>query len=272
MFSRYQQFLAFRMKPEKTETPGRRTARQKAPLSQPKGDSAAGRGPATRTTPKPKTSPKLKLPPALKKDKELVEVTQSTPPKPTSSKMKLSVSNSKISIADETQPSTLDLLNISSSSDSQSNDTLDKLSEIGSDELEDTVPTISIPDDIRTEAGTNWRLKEAILNSFHYGKETIKAHEFARSDSDLKTADIVCSDEHSLDSKKYRVKIHLGNYLSSYLTEFFLSFLVFFSQKIYCHKINFKLIIESGYEVLPITQLQYLENENSKPFWGRLKS
>ena len=198
------------MKPEKSETPGRRTARQKATLSQPKGDPAIGRGPATRTTPKLKSSPKLKLPPVIKKEKDLVEENQPTPPKPNPSKMKLSVSNSKISLADDTQPSALDLLNASTSSDSQSNDTLDKLSEIGSDELEDTVPTISIPDEIRTEAGTNWRLKEAILNSFHYGKETIKAHEFARSDSDLKTADIICSAEHSLDSKKYRVKIHLG--------------------------------------------------------------
>ena len=133
--------------------------------------------------------------------------------------MKLSVSNSQISLDENAPPSSLDILNTSNSSNGSqpSIDTLDKLSEINSDELEDTVPLIEIPNDIRTEAGSNWRLKEAILNSFHFGTATIKANEFARSDSDLKTAEIVASKDHTLDSKKYRVKIHLGNINSEFL-------------------------------------------------------
>ena len=225
--------LILRMKTDKTETPSRR--RGKDVLSTPKQDPALVRGLKTRTTSKtpkepkgspttksspknPKTSPRTKKSNEAKKvpagKNDILESHASTPPKPNvGSKLKLSVSSSQISLADDTPLSALESLNNSSGSD-PSTDTLDKLSEIGSDELADPVPLIQIPDNIRAEAGTNWRLKEAILNSFHFGIPTIKSHEFARSDSDLKTAEILSSNEHTLDSKKYRVKMHLGILLS----------------------------------------------------------
>ena len=200
---------------DKSDTPTRRTGRQKVSTT-PRTDQSLTRASMAKT-PKPvkdQKSPKSKKVTAVKKEK-VNENVMSTPPKPGQSNLKLSVSSGKIALEDDSQPlSSLDLLNESNSSDDKSlNDTLDKLSEIESDEFDEKVPIIKIPDDIRAEAGSNWRLKEAILNSFHFGKASIKAHEFAKSDSDLKTAEIVASNEHSLDSKRYRVKIHLGNIL-----------------------------------------------------------
>lgn len=198
---------------DKTVTPTRKTGRQKPSIT-PKTDQPPVRASLTKTPKKSKDqkSPKSKKVPAMKKEKLNVNVI-STPPKPGQSSMKLSISSGKISLDEDTQPlSSLDLLNSSSSSENKSlDDTLDKLSEIGSDEFDEKVPIINIPDDIRAEAGSNWRLKEAILNSFHFGKASIKAHEFAKSNSDLKTAEIVASSDHTLESKRYRVKIHLGN-------------------------------------------------------------
>ena len=130
-----------------------------------------------------------------------------TPPK---SNLKLSISANKIDILDDTPLSNLDALNNSSSSENASGtDPLNELPELDSDEITQT-PIIEIPQEVRLEAGQNWRLKEAILNSFIFGKPSIKSQEFARSDSDIKTAEVVASNEHSLDSKKFRVKLHLG--------------------------------------------------------------
>jgi len=156
-----------------------------------------------------KTSPKGKKSPIVKES----DVPPSTPPKPSPSGMKLSISNSEISLNE--QKSALDALNTTTSSESSINsqsDTLDKLSEITSDDVDVGVSKIDIPDEIRKEAGQNWRLKEAILNSFHFGKNSIQSHEFARSDSDKKTAEVLASSDHTLESKKYRVKLHLGRF------------------------------------------------------------
>ena len=210
---------------DKTDTP-RRKGRQKVSTT-PKTDQSSSRASLSKTPkpPKDQKSPKTKKAPTVKKEK-LNENIMSTPPKPGQSNMKLSVSNSKIALEEDSQPlSSLDLLNDSNSSENKSmDDTLDKLSEIESDEFDEKLPIIKIPDNIRAEAGSNWRLKEAILNSFHFGKATIKAHEFAKSDSDLKTAEIVASSDHTLDSKRYRVKIHLGNINFSN----FLIFIIFY--------------------------------------------
>ena len=139
------------------------------------------------------------------------------------SQVKLSISKTEIKISDEPsiENSTLDdapltaleeLFSNSSSSPDKStkNDTLVDM-ELNSDELDDvSLPVLSIPDEIRSEAGPNWRMKEALLNSYHFGKATIKATDFARSQSEIKTAEILADKTHSLESKKYFVKIHLG--------------------------------------------------------------
>ena len=75
-----------------------------------------------------------------------------------------------------------------------------------------TLVEISIPETIRNEAGPHWRLKEAILASYHYGRATISAADFARSNSDSKTAEIITNEAHTWDSKKHHVKLHLANY------------------------------------------------------------
>ena len=160
-------------------------------------------------TSKPKAKPK-KSPTGLSKtghSKSHSEIVTVTPPK---SNLKLSISANKIDILDDTPLSNLDELNNSSSSENASGtDVLNELPELDSDEISQT-PVIEIPQEVRLEAGQNWRLKEAILNSFIFGKPSIKSQEFARSDSDVKTAEIVASNDHSLDSKKFRVKLHLG--------------------------------------------------------------
>ena len=97
--------------------------------------------------------------------------TPSTPPKPGSSQLKMSISNNEISLDGTESKSVLESLNTSNSSlGSLNNDTLDKLSEIHPDEYNEipTVPLIEIPDNVRVEAGQHWRLKEAILNSFYF--------------------------------------------------------------------------------------------------------
>lgn len=200
-------------KTDKGDTPSRNTRpRQKVIPGSSKAEPGPVRGSSKTPKNKDQKSPKAKKIPLLRKEKS-IEAGSSTPPKPGSSSLKMSISNSQISLDENMHPSSLDMLDASTSSGDthNSSDPLDKLSEINSDELEDPVPLIEIPSDIRSEAGSNWRLKEAILNSFHFGTATIKASEFARSDSDLKTAEIVASKDHTLDSKKYRVKIHLGN-------------------------------------------------------------
>ena len=86
-------------------------------------------------------------------------------------------------------------------------------SEDSSDDMkEPNLPEISIPDAIRKEAGQHWRLKEAILASYHYGRATIFAADFARSNSESKTAAVIADSKHSWDSKKHHVKLHLANY------------------------------------------------------------
>ena len=115
---------------------------------------------------------------------------------------------------DDTPLSILEELFSASSNESTGkispNDTLDDL-EIGSDELNNApLPLLAIPEATRTEAGPNWRMKEALLNSYHFGKPTISASEFARSQSEIKTAEVLADTTHSLESKKYYVKVHLG--------------------------------------------------------------
>ena len=117
---------------------------------------------------------------------------------------------------DDTPLSMLDELFSESSNEStenvSQNDTLGDM-EINSDELSDApLPLLAIPEATRTEAGPNWRMKEALLNSYHFGKPTISASEFARSQSETKTAEVLADTAHSLESKKYYVKIHLGRF------------------------------------------------------------
>ena len=135
---------------------------------------------------------------------------------------KLSISKTEIKISnepntigdaslnDDTPLSNLDEIFSNSSESIGKEDTLTDM-EITSDELGDvSLPVLSIPDEVRSEAGPNWRMKEALLNSYHFGKTTIKATDFARSQSEIKTAEILADKSHSLESKKYFVKIHLG--------------------------------------------------------------
>ena len=164
-----------------------------------------------------KSSPKPNPTPVTQIKKESGLETPMTPPKPSSSQLRLSISNTEISLGQSGSKSALESLNDSSDSNSSrdigADDTLDKLSEINAEEFEmgePSLPSIKIPDEIRVEAGQQWRLKEAIMNSFHFGKASIRASEFAKSNSDLKTAEVVASEAHTLESKKFRVKIHLG--------------------------------------------------------------
>ena len=130
-----------------------------------------------------------------------------------------SVNTDEVSLNDDTPLSNLDELFSTSSESISKDDTLTDL-ELTSDELGDvSLPVLSIPDEVRSEAGPNWRMKEALLNSFHFGKTTIKATDFARSQSEIKTAEILADKSHSMESKKYFVKIHLGT--SSSLLGFF---------------------------------------------------
>ena len=174
---------------QSARTPGRR------PKKDAKSAPTPTRGPSERLS-KPKTSPKLKTSPKTKtksvdKPKE-PDLAPSTPPKPSS--LKLSISNGNIPL--DNQKSALESLDASTSSDgSTSLDPLEKISEINSDDVDPGVSKIEIPDEIRQEAGQNWRLKEAILNSFHLGKNSIHSHEFARSDSDKKTAEVKAAKE-----------------------------------------------------------------------------
>ena len=208
-----------------SQTPNRRVSARpkKDDLRQSKTDPATLRTPKTKALkdPKPKptkTSPKASPSQVAQIKKESGGDAPMTPPKPGSSQLRLSISNNAINLdhSDPSQKSVLESLNNSDSNSSReasTNDTLDKISEIHAEEFElgePTVPLIQIPNEIRTEAGQQWRLKEAIMNSFHFGKASIRASEFARSDSDLKTAEVVASDAHTLDSKKFRVKLHLG--------------------------------------------------------------
>ena len=151
---------------------------------------------------KPKRSPRHQI------TKTQSNVSSTTPPKQS---MRMSVSTSKIDITDDMPLSNLDELNNSTSTENNSGSALlNDLPELDSDELNHTHPVIEIPQEVRLEAGQNWRLKEAILNSFIFGKPSIKSQEFARSDSDIKTAEIVASAAHTMESKKFRVKLHLG--------------------------------------------------------------
>ena len=207
-----------------SQTPNRRASnRSKKDDQRPsKPDPASLRTPKVKapkeTKPKPtKPSPKASPSQLSQIKKESGSEAPMTPPKPGSSQMRLSISNTEISLDQSEPKSALESLNDSSGSNSSrgdgTNDTLDKISEIHADEFdtsESLVPLIQIPDSIRQEAGQQWRLKEAIMNSFHFGKASIRAGEFAKSDSDLKTAEVVASDAHTLESKKFRVKLHLG--------------------------------------------------------------
>lgn len=127
-----------------------------------------------------------------------------------------SISNGNALLNDDAPLSALEVLfNTSESSDkSEQSDILNDM-ELTSDEIgEVSLPVLSIPNDVRSEAGPNWRMKEALLNSYHFGKTTIKATDFARSQSEIKTAEILADKTHSLASKKYFVKIHIGRVLS----------------------------------------------------------
>ena len=207
-----------------SQTPNRRVSNRpkKDDQRSSKPDPASLRTPKGKTLKEPKPKPAKPSPKASSSQvtqikKESGSDAPMTPPKPGSSQLRLSISNNEISLDHSEPKSALETLNSSSNSESSreagNNDTLDKISEIHADEFEmgePSVPLIQIPDDIRREAGQQWRLKEAIMNSFHFGKASIRAGEFARSDSDLKTAEIVASDAHTLESKKFRVKLHLG--------------------------------------------------------------
>ena len=132
-------------------------------------------------------------------------------------KAQLKVINPEIKLSDDTPLSALDELFSTSSgsiNDSQSTSKDTSVPELNSDELEDdSLAPISIPDGVRKEAGSSWRLKEALLNSFHFGKATLRATEFARSKSEIKTAEVLADISHSLESKKFYVKLHLGMFI-----------------------------------------------------------
>ena len=206
-----------------SQTPNRRTSNRpkKDELRLSKTDPAPLRTPKVKPIKEPKPKPSRSSPKGNQSQitqikKESGAEAPMTPPKPGSSQLKLSISNTEINLEQSEPKSALEALDSTSGSNSSrdsNNDTLDKISEIHAEEFEmgePSVPLIQIPDDIRLEAGHQWRLKEAIMNSFHFGKASIRASEFARSDSDLKTAEVVASDAHTLDSKKFRVKLHLG--------------------------------------------------------------
>ena len=72
------------------------------------------------------------------------------------------------------------------------------------------LPNLQIPDSVRQAVGPNWRLKEAILNSYHFGRPSIRPIDFARSKIDTKTADIISNSQFSNDAKKHAVKLFLG--------------------------------------------------------------
>lgn len=72
------------------------------------------------------------------------------------------------------------------------------------------LPTIEIPDSVRTAVGPNWRLKEAILNSYHFGAPSVRPIDFARSKLDTKTAEIVGNSNFAHEAKKHAVKMFLG--------------------------------------------------------------
>ena len=196
----------------------RATRQSQAKMSQKSKDSpTTAKG---KTSKGRKTLPRTNSPYLPRKNNiKLEPVSPSSKNSPSS---KLSVAKSEIKIGsnfdsikgelnDDAPLSCLDEL-FSSSSDSAEHktDTLDDL-EIPSNELGDaSLPLLAIPDTTRAEAGPNWRLKEALLNSYHFGKATLKATDFSRSQSEIKTAEIIADQTHSLASKKYYVKLHLG--------------------------------------------------------------
>ena len=75
-----------------------------------------------------------------------------------------------------------------------------------------SIEEIKIPDKVRKEAGPHWRLREAILCSYYFGRATLNASDFARSNAEVKTAEIIADPAHSENSKKYHVKTFLANY------------------------------------------------------------
>ena len=76
--------------------------------------------------------------------------------------------------------------------------------------LIEKLPSIEIPTSVRAAVGPNWRLKEGILNSYHFGTPSVRPIDFARSKLDTKTADIIGNSNFAPEAKKHAVKMFLG--------------------------------------------------------------
>ena len=93
-------------------------------------------------------------------------------------------------------------------------DELDSTSDVPTNSPPRTLPKLDIPTSVRAAVGPNWRLKEGILNSYHFGAPSVRPTDFARSKLDIKTADIIANPHFSMDAKKHAVKLFLGEILN----------------------------------------------------------
>lgn len=73
-----------------------------------------------------------------------------------------------------------------------------------------TLQQLEIPNSIRNSVGPNWRMKEGLLNSYHFGAPSVRPTDFARSKLDVSTAEILANPNFSLEAKKHSVKLFLG--------------------------------------------------------------
>ena len=199
-----------------SESPGRQT-RQKASKDSPvpvptEINGSTQKGPSTS---KPKNNTKGDKKPPVPPKPKLGNKTPSSKGKskksvtPKSIDKKLAIAVKPMEISEKSDE--LDSIEIKSEPASGMLESLLQSDE-DSGEIKSNSMDISIPDSIRKEAGKHWRLKEAILTSYHFGRATILAADFARSESESKTAAIITDPMHSWDSKKHHVKMHLANY------------------------------------------------------------
>lgn len=103
------------------------------------------------------------------------------------------------------------------------------LIETPTESIHQPLPSLNIPDSVRQAVGPNWRLKEAILNSYHFGRPSIWPMDFARSKLDIKTADIIANNNFAKDAKKHAVKLFLGEFNLQLFSTLFQPFLTFFN-------------------------------------------
>ena len=196
----------------------KRLTRQKSLMEKPKLDKASktvvGSQGSTKKPKKPKPTTKVRSdsPYLPRKPKPEPVKTEHDSEEGSSGNRKLTILSPEIKIHDDLPLTALEELYSSSSESTEIVKTSsDDLAELNSDELEDdSVAPLTIPDNIRTEVGANWRLKEALLNSYYFGKATMRSIDFSRSQSEIKTAQVLADPSHSLESKKFYVKIHLG--------------------------------------------------------------